>query len=105
NDELGELAAALLAAERALRPGGRLVVVSFHSLEDRIVKQFINDRSREKTGSRHLPAASGAQTTFTNAGGPVLAGEEECEANPRARSAKLRFATRTAAPARDDLPF
>ncbi len=105
NDELGELAAALLAAERALRPGGRLVVVSFHSLEDRIVKQFINDRSREKTGSRHLPAASGAQTTFTDAGGPLLAGEEECEANPRARSAKLRFATRTAAPARDDLPF
>ncbi|MFZ1679552.1 MAG: 16S rRNA (cytosine(1402)-N(4))-methyltransferase RsmH [Rhizobiaceae bacterium] len=105
NDELGELAAALLAAEQALRTGGRLVVVSFHSLEDRIVKQFINDRSRVKTGSRHLPEASGAQTTFTEAGGPVQAGEAECEANPRARSAKLRFATRTDAAARGDLPF
>ena len=100
NDELGELAKALFAAERALKPGGRLVVVTFHSLEDRIVKRFIADRADSASGSRHLPEAQIRQTTFRKAGGGVTPGEAEIAANPRARSARLRGATRTDAPAR-----
>lgn len=102
NDELGELEAALEAAERALATGGRLVVVTFHSLEDRIVKRFLAERSgREAAPSRHAPAAAGPVPTFQLAGRkPVTAGEEELRANPRARSAKLRAAIRTEAPAR-----
>ena len=100
NDELGELARALFAAERALKPGGRLVVVTFHSLEDRIVKQFITDRAGRASGSRHLPAAIEKDATFDKAGKALAAGAAEAEANPRARSAKLRTAVRTAAPAR-----
>ena len=102
NEELDELADALMAAERILKPGGRLVVVSFHSLEDRIVKRFLADRSEERAGgSRHLPERSVAAPTFTLPGkGPVTAGEAEIGRNPRARSAKLRAAIRTAAPAR-----
>jgi S-adenosyl-methyltransferase MraW len=100
NDELGELARALFAAERALRPGGRLVVVTFHSLEDRIVKRFLQDRSGKAAGSRHLPEVAGREGTFSPVGRqPVVPGEAECERNPRARSAKLRAAERTAAPA------
>lgn len=98
NDELGELVRALLAAERVLRPGGRLVVVTFHSLEDRIVKQFFAERSgRGAAISRHLPGEpQRAVPTFALKGKqPVTASEEEMRANPRARSAKLRFATRT----------
>ncbi|RIK88983.1 MAG: 16S rRNA (cytosine(1402)-N(4))-methyltransferase [Hyphomicrobiales bacterium] len=102
NDELGELARALFAAERALKPGGRLAVVTFHSLEDRIVKQFIADRSGRASGSRHLPAAVEKDATFDKAGKPVAAGAAEAEANPRARSAGLRAAVRTAAPARPE---
>lgn len=102
NDELGELARALFAAERALKPGGRLAVVTFHSLEDRIVKQFIADRSGRASGSRHLPAAVEKDATFDKAGKPVAAGAAEAEANPRARSARLRAAVRTAAPARPE---
>ncbi|WP_027168707.1 16S rRNA (cytosine(1402)-N(4))-methyltransferase RsmH [Mesorhizobium sp. WSM3224] len=100
NDELGELARALLAAERVLKPGGRLAVVTFHSLEDRIVKRFIADRSEAASGSRHMPDAPVRVATFRKAGGGVTAGEAEIAANPRARSARLRAAMRTEAPAR-----
>lgn len=100
NDELGELARALLAAEAILLPGGRLVVVSFHSLEDRIVKRFIADRSDASSGSRHLPQIRHQAPTFERLGGAVGPSAAETQANPRARSAKLRAARRTAAPAR-----
>ncbi len=100
NDELGELARALLAAEQVLRPGGRLVVVTFHSLEDRIVKRFLQDRSGKAGGSRHMPQVMPRAATFVQAGKPMIAaGEDEAAANPRARSAKLRAAVRTEAPA------
>lgn len=99
NDELGELARALEAAERILKPGGRLVVVTFHSLEDRIVKTFLANRAKASSGSRHMPAAEGAAPSFKLvARGAVEAGEAELAANSRARSAKLRAAERTAAP-------
>ncbi|MFX3680024.1 MAG: 16S rRNA (cytosine(1402)-N(4))-methyltransferase RsmH [Hyphomicrobiales bacterium] len=102
NDELRELARALFAAETCLKPGGRLVVVTFHSLEDRIVKRFIADRTSQASGSRHLPAAEPRALTFEVRGkAMVAAGPAEVEVNPRARSAKLRAATRTEAPARD----
>ncbi|WP_181257041.1 16S rRNA (cytosine(1402)-N(4))-methyltransferase RsmH [Pseudaminobacter soli (ex Li et al. 2025)] len=100
NDELGELARALFAAERALKPGGRLVVVTFHSLEDRIVKRFIADRSGTAAGSRYLPETQVKSATFEKSGGAVGPTERETEANPRARSAKLRAAIRTEAPPR-----
>ena len=100
NDELGELARALSAAERALKPGGRLVVVTFHSLEDRIVKKFFADRSGKASGSRHLPAVEEKAATFVKAGGALAATEAEALENPRARSAKLRLGVRTASPPR-----
>jgi 16S rRNA (cytosine1402-N4)-methyltransferase len=101
NEELLELTQALSAAEHILRPQGRLVVVSFHSLEDRIVKTFINDRSRSGGGSRHRPEAQAPAPSFVAVTGrPVVADAEEVARNPRARSAKLRAAERTAAPAR-----
>jgi len=102
NDELGELVRALHAAEAVLKPGGRLVVVTFHSLEDRIVKQFLAERSgRVPSGSRHAPAVAAAQPTFSLIGkGAVGPSEAEMRANPRARSAKLRAAERNEAPAR-----
>ena len=102
NDELGELAKALFAAERALKPGGRLAVVTFHSLEDRIVKRFIADRSGNAAGSRFLPETQVKAATFEKRGGAIAPGAAETEANPRARSAKLRVAVRTDAPARAD---
>ena len=97
NDELGELERGLEAAERILAPGGRLVVVTFHSLEDRIVKQFIADRSGETPGpSRHMPTAQPKAKTFNNlARKAIVAGLLETRANPRSRSAKLRVAERT----------
>jgi 16S rRNA (cytosine1402-N4)-methyltransferase len=99
NEELDELQDALLAAEEILKAGGRLVVVSFHSLEDRIVKTFLADRSRTGGGSRHQPELRQAAPTFkVLTKRPVTAGEKETAANPRARSAKLRAAERTAAP-------
>ncbi|CAH1674741.1 16S rRNA m(4)C1402 methyltransferase [Hyphomicrobiales bacterium] len=102
NDELGELVRALHAAEAVLKPSGRLVVVTFHSLEDRIVKQFFAERSgRVPAGSRHAPAVSAAQPTFRLISkGAVGPSEAEMRANPRARSAKLRAAARNEAPAR-----
>ncbi|RAU22904.1 16S rRNA (cytosine(1402)-N(4))-methyltransferase [Paramagnetospirillum kuznetsovii] len=102
NDELGELERGLAAAERLLAPGGRLAVVTFHSLEDRVVKDFMRDRSGEAARpSRHLPqAASGPAASFTLLHRrAVKAGQEETQANPRARSAKLRAAIRTEAQA------
>ena len=105
NDELGELVAALAAAERVLKPGGRLAVVAFHSLEDRIVKTFLNDRSKASAGSRHRPETRPQEPTFKLlTRRPVAAEEQEIAANPRARSAKLRAAERTSAAARDSLP-
>ena len=98
NDELGELAAALAAAERILTPGGRLVVVAFHSLEDRIVKTFLTERSKTGGGSRHQPEIVRPVPTFqVLTRRPVTADDAEIAANPRARSAKLRAAERTVA--------
>ena len=102
NGELDELDAGLRAAERLLRPGGRLAVVSFHSLEDRVVKQFLRERSGQSPqGSRHLPEARarGPAPTFMPPAKPVRPGEAELARNPRARSATLRAAQRTEAPA------
>ena len=101
NEELQELEGGLAAAEQVLAPGGRLAVVTFHSLEDRIVKRFLKERSGAlPSRSRHLPAASetGPAPTFEAVAKPVRAGEAELAANPRARSATLRAARRTAAP-------
>lgn len=105
NRELGELEDGLAAAERALKPGGRLAVVTFHSLEDRIVKRFLRDRSgAAPQGSRHLPGipVKGPEPSFEAVGKAVRPGEAELARNPRARSATLRVARRTAAPARED---
>jgi 16S rRNA (cytosine1402-N4)-methyltransferase len=100
NEELEELIAALAAAERVLKPGGRLAVVSFHSLEDRIVKNFFAMRGKAAGGSRHQPEIERAAPSFTIlTKRPVVAGDDEVHANPRARSAKLRAAERTGAPA------
>ena len=102
NRELEELAEALAASERILAQGGRLVVVSFHSLEDRIVKRFLADRSATQSGaSRHRPDVAVAEPSFTLLSrGALSASEAETAANPRARSARLRAARRTAAAAR-----
>jgi 16S rRNA (cytosine1402-N4)-methyltransferase len=103
NDELGELASVLIEAEQLLRPGGRLVVVTFHSLEDRIVKRFIADRSMKAAQpSRHAPASNAAEApTFSLVNDkPVTADDSEIRINPRARSAKLRAAVRTGAAAK-----
>jgi 16S rRNA (cytosine1402-N4)-methyltransferase len=101
NEELSELEAGLAAAERVLRAEGRLCVVTFHSLEDRIVKTFLAARAgRTPSGSRHAPPkAVGPEPSFTLLfNGAQAASEAEVAANPRARSAKLRAAVRTAAP-------
>lgn len=100
NEELDELHLALSAAERVLKRGGRLAVVSFHSLEDRIVKNFLVERSKSAGGSRHLPEVAQAAPSFTVlTKRPMTPDDDEVAANPRARSAKLRAAERTAAPA------
>jgi 16S rRNA (cytosine1402-N4)-methyltransferase len=107
NGELDELHLALAAAERVLKPGGRLAVVSFHSLEDRIVKNFLGERAKAGGGSRHLPELAQAAPSFVLlTKRPVIADDDEIAANPRARSAKLRAAERSTAPPHDaaDLP-
>lgn len=103
NDELGELQRALAAAERLLKPGGRLLVVTFHSLEDRIVKHFLQERSgKVEGGSRYLPApkspAHAPSFRIVNTRG-FTPNKKETDANPRARSARLRVGFRTDAPA------
>ena len=101
NDELAELARGLSAAERALKPAGRLVVVAFHSLEDRIVKTFITERARAPAYSRHQPEMPAPTPTFRPlTRRPETPDDDEIAANPRARSAKLRAAERTDAAAR-----
>ncbi len=102
NAELDELEAGLRAAEILLREGGRLAVVTFHSLEDRIVKRFLREAAGANTGtSRHLPAtAAAAAPTFASLSKAIRPSDAETLSNPRARSATLRAAVRTAAPAR-----
>ncbi|MDO9383598.1 MAG: 16S rRNA (cytosine(1402)-N(4))-methyltransferase RsmH [Hyphomicrobiaceae bacterium] len=102
NDELGELTRGLEAAERILKPGGRLVVVTFHSLEDRIVKRFFAERSGKMEGtSRHLPqtnrSAPAESFRILNLR-PLTPEKGELDVNPRARSARLRSGVRTQAP-------
>lgn len=103
NDELGQLRQGLSAAERVLKSGGRLAVVSFHSLEDREVKSFLKERaSAPSLPSRHMPPAPGARREpsfrlLTSK--PVVPGTAETQTNPRARSSRLRAAERTGAPA------
>jgi 16S rRNA (cytosine1402-N4)-methyltransferase len=102
NDELGELAQGLAAAERVLKPEGRLAVVTFHSLEDAMVKRFLQARTgKREGGSRHLPPGAPPEREpsfrFVNPK-PVSPTEAETAANPRARSARLRWAVRTVEP-------
>jgi 16S rRNA (cytosine1402-N4)-methyltransferase len=113
NDELAELARGLCAAERVLAPGGRLVIVTFHSLEDRLVKRFFRTRAAPQAApSRHLPPPAGPHLApsfqFLNPR-PVSPTDKEIAVNPRARSGRLRAAVRTAAAAWEadsaDLPF
>ncbi len=100
NAELEELQAGLAAAETLLPDGGRLAVVSFHSLEDRIVKQYLRDASGRSGGSRHMPAQGDADAIYRKPSKAIRASDAELSANPRARSATLRHAVRTAAPHR-----
>jgi 16S rRNA (cytosine1402-N4)-methyltransferase len=106
NDELGELTRALRAAELLLKPQGRLAVVSFHSLEDRVVKEFMRRRSGMGASvSRHIPAndqSAPAPSFHILTKKPQTASDDEIAANPRARSAKLRVAERTDAPAQKE---
>lgn len=100
NDEFDELVAALEAAERALKPGGWLAVVSFHSLEDRVVKRFFQSRSGKAGAvSRHQPEQAAEAPRFEARNKAIPASDEEVARNPRARSANLRVGRRTAAPA------
>jgi 16S rRNA (cytosine1402-N4)-methyltransferase len=107
NDELGELCRGLAGAEALLEEGGRLAVVSFHSLEDRIVKQFMDERGgRVSSGSRHMPGPvdAGPSPSFSLKGkGAVKPGKDELGENVRARSARLRAAVRTDAEAWGEL--
>lgn len=102
NAELDELEAGLASAEALLKTGGKLVVVTFHSLEDRIVKQFLRDASGAvAAGSRHLPPSASIQRpVFTQVSKAIRPGQAELDRNPRARSATLRHATRTETPGR-----
>lgn len=103
NDELGELRAGLVAAQMLIREGGVLAVVSFHSLEDRIVKRFLREASGAgRAISRHLPGeVPGPEPTFTRVSKAIRPSEDEIETNPRARSSTLRHAIRTSATAQE----
>lgn len=106
NDELHEIAAGLAAAEALLGPGGILAAISFHSLEDRLVKTFLAARSQAPARSRHVPEVAALAPTFALVSRkPITAAEDELRDNPRSRSAKLRVADRTGAPARSDDPL
>jgi 16S rRNA (cytosine1402-N4)-methyltransferase len=95
NNELSELASALAAAFELLRPGGRLAIISFHSLEDRLVKRAFRDLASPPKLPRHLPVRESEQTTRGRLiAGPVRAGTRELSENPRARSATLRVIER-----------
>ncbi len=101
NDEYGELAAGLQAAERALKPGGKLAVVTFHSVEDRMVKRFMQARSgTSANANRYAPETAQVAAAFTQKSRkPIGPDAAELALNPRSRSARLRIATRTDAPA------
>ncbi|OBX19087.1 16S rRNA (cytosine(1402)-N(4))-methyltransferase [Erythrobacter sp. QSSC1-22B] len=101
NGELDELAEGLVAAEQLLSEGGRLAMVCFHSLEDRIVKRFLRDASQAEAGSRHLPQLDAPEPVFTRVSKAIRASEAEIARNPRSRSSVLRSAVRTATPARE----
>ncbi|WP_128892042.1 16S rRNA (cytosine(1402)-N(4))-methyltransferase RsmH [Erythrobacter sp. HKB08] len=101
NAELDELAEGLAAAEALLREGGRLAVVSFHSLEDRIVKRYLREASQTGGGSRHLPQVDTAEPIYRKVSKAIRPGEAELARNPRARSSTLRHAIRTGTPARE----
>ncbi|KEO90398.1 16S rRNA methyltransferase [Erythrobacter longus] len=103
NDELGELRAGLAAAELLLKEGGKLAVVSFHSLEDRLVKRFFKEASGAgRAVSRHLPGEMpGPAPTFTKVSKAIRPSEAEIARNPRSRSSILRHAIRTCAPAHE----
>jgi 16S rRNA (cytosine1402-N4)-methyltransferase len=102
NDELGELARGLIAAEQVLAPGGRFAVVSFHSLEDRAVKEFVRGRAgRVPSPSRHAPPQLGGKPPVTLRDltrRPLSPSEAEVSANPRSRSARLRVAEKAGGP-------
>ena len=100
NGELDELREGLSAAEQLLRSGGKLAVVSFHSLEDRIVKRFLRDASGRKSGSRHLPETDLQPAIFTQISKAIRPSDAELARNPRARSSTLRHAVRSDTPAR-----
>jgi 16S rRNA (cytosine1402-N4)-methyltransferase len=105
NEELSELSAALAAAERVVAPGGRLAVIAFHSLEDRLVKTFLAARAKPPRGSRHLPEVAARAPSFRLlTQRPLTPDDAEVAANPRARSAKLRAAERTDARPLDQMP-
>lgn len=101
NAELDELEAGLSGATELLGEGGKLVVVSFHSLEDRIVKRFLRDASETRSGSRHLPLPEMRAPLFARVAKALRPSEAEIERNPRARSSVLRSAIRSDAPARE----
>lgn len=100
NDELGQLVEGLFAAERLLPEGGRLAVVAFHSLEDRIVKRFLDPDKGAAIQSRHMPSARAGERRWVDVARAVKANPAEIARNPRARSAVLRSARRSAAPPR-----
>ena len=101
NGELDELSQGLSAAEHLLREGGRLAVVTFHSLEDRIVKRYLREASSTPSASRHVPMVTQDDPVFSKVSKAIKPGKAELERNPRARSSVLRHATRTATPARE----